>query len=160
MKRYALAVSVATLVAVVANAQLKVTSQRGVQHFNPKILDATVDDPVQALQRLRPTDVAPSAVVLQVASNRYVGATLRYPKDIPVKDVVRSIEDAFRQCRKSKTPPAEAIALWRNEESGFAIVLTETKKDFFIAYSGTKVPPAPSLKDLPETATKVNLKSL
>jgi hypothetical protein len=148
------------IIGLTAGGQMNVSSQRGLQHFDPQVLGASVDDPITPLRRLRPTDLSPSEVRLTVENKAYVRATLTFPKDISTTDAVASIQRTFPQCKRVATSPQHTNPKWSDDTTGFTVVLIEKDDAFDVVYSGVTAPRRPTLKDLPETETKFNLKTL
>ena len=161
MKKHTLSIVLAALcmAASPASSQVNVTPTPGFQHFNPAVIGSAADDPVTPLRRLRPTDVAPTSVTLHVSSNRCDGAPLRFPKRFTMAEAIRSIETAFPKCKPSMTL-YERRMVWEDSETGFAVSLRQLAAEYELVYSGQVPPRKPTLKDLPETETKINLKTL
>ena len=137
---------------------IAVSSDRGLQHFNPQVLGASADDPVQPLLRWRLTDLRPVEVTLMLTSNRYTGATLVFPRDITPQEAVRSIETIFMQCKA--TPNQKEPRLWIEAESGFTVRLAVETNMFKVTYHGARPPREPSFKDAGHAEAKISTMGL
>ena len=144
--------------AVSSQAQLNAEPQRRLQLFNTAVLGASVGDPVKLLEPLLPTDVAATSVTLHVTSNRYDGATVVYPKEIPPHAAAECIQRAFPQCRKESSESGKEN-VWKDPETGFAIRVNPTEASCEVIFSGLRPPRKATVNDLPGSEKRISLDS-
>ncbi|MHC4441837.1 MAG: alpha-L-fucosidase [Planctomycetota bacterium] len=105
-----------------------------VRHFNPRILGTQPEDDIDPLLPLTPGQISPIEVSLDTENNKYIGATVIYPKLVGFKPMRRSLNKLYGKYEHKDFTDHPDMGLWRNEDDRYAIQLTETKDDIQVLY--------------------------
>ncbi|MCD0457843.1 hypothetical protein [Roseiconus lacunae] len=126
-----------------------------VQLFNESILGATLSDPLPTLLPRAKATWFPRQVILDYKDNACYGAMIHYDRTQPFELLRGAINLRFGEFEFKDFADDPTMGLWRSEEQGFAIQLSDDEDDesFRVTYLRFVEPAtiADTLEDLRES---------
>lgn len=107
---------------------------KDLQHFNPEVFGRSTKDPIQLLYQLKPGDIEPVTVMVDVKDGAYCAATVTYPNKLTVEEARESLNKLYEKYERLSLAIEGEVGVWRVENKKFAICLTREEDSIKVLY--------------------------
>jgi hypothetical protein len=111
-----------------------VANAKGIQLFNTNILGSSTNQAIKLMQDSKPGDVEPETIMIGIKEGKYFAATVRYPKDLSIKDAKATLNNLYKKYEHQAFASDDQTGLWRNDDNKYTVTLTEEGESIQVVY--------------------------